>query len=246
MLLAGAGAAVAILLGAPLLVAAAAGVAAWGVNVGLAVPRRREPARIDPFTLADPWRSYVVDAQVAKVRFDEVSDGMSRGPLRDRLLTLGQRLDDGVRESWQVASRGHDLSVALERLAPDRARRELAAAERELAEHGPSASTATVIAALRAQVDAAQRLERTAADARDRLRVLNARFDELVARAIEVSVGVGDERSLGGDVDELIHELEALRIALEETTAAEVARPDSPVVDVGTPRAGPNGAAGPV
>ena len=52
---------------------------------------------------------------------------------------------------------------------------------------------------------------------RDRLRLLDARFDELIARAVEVSVGSGDSDVLGHDVDQLVSELESLRVAMEET-----------------------------
>ena len=52
---------------------------------------------------------------------------------------------------------------------------------------------------------------------RDRLRLLDARFDELIARAVEVSVGAGDSEVLGHDVDQLVSELESLRVAMEET-----------------------------
>ena len=40
------------------------------------------------------------------------------------------------------------------------------------------------------------------------------------ARAIEVSVGAGDTALLGHDVDALVTELEALRVALDETNQA--------------------------
>jgi len=53
------------------------------------------------------------------------------------------------------------------------------------------------------------------------LRLLDARFDELVARGVEVSIGTGDTDVLGNDVDGLVTELESLRIALEETNAAD-------------------------
>ena len=77
--------------------------------------------------------------------------------------------------------------------------------------------------ALSAQVDSARRLETIANDARDHLRMLDAKFDELVARAVEVSVGAGDSNLLGNDVDELVSELESLRVALDETNRAESA-----------------------
>ena len=83
-------------------------------------------------------------------------------------------------------------------------------------------AAAQTIRSLEAQIAAAERLQATADDARDRLRLLDARFDELVARAVEVSLGAGDSDVLGDDVDGLVLELESLRAALEETSAAEV------------------------
>ena len=47
--------------------------------------------------------------------------------------------------------------------------------------------------------------------------MLDARYDELVARAVEVSLGTGDSEGLSHDVDDLVAELEALRQALDET-----------------------------
>ena len=73
--------------------------------------------------------------------------------------------------------------------------------------------------ALDAQLESADRLARVASDARDRLRLLDARLDELVARAIELSVSEDDDAvgTLGTDVDGLVTEMESLRQALEET-----------------------------
>ena len=74
--------------------------------------------------------------------------------------------------------------------------------------------------ALEAQLASARRLGDLATRSRDRLRLLDARFDELVARTVEVSVGSGDTEVLGDDVDGLVSELESLRIAMEETSRA--------------------------
>jgi hypothetical protein len=224
MVLFGVGAAGGILVGAPLVVAAGAGVAAWGAQVLAAVPRGRPTARIEPFALSDPWRSYVVDAQVAKKRFDKVVSDMSKGPTRDRLAAMDDRLEDGIDESWRIAKRGHDITRALSGLNTSHAERELSEIRAGVAPgEPPSPSEATLIDALQSQVDAANRLEATAATATEKLRVLDARFEELVARAIEVSVGAGDSDVLGNDVDGLVTELEALRSAIEETADAEAA-----------------------
>ncbi len=186
-----------------------------------AVPRNPSTDRVEPFTLADPWRSYVVGAQDAKARFDRVVIDMDRGPLRQRLADLAARLDDGIDESWRIAKRGNDISDALARLDTVRTQTELAQLRLSLAERPPTAAAAKTIQSLEAQLASAARLGATENDARDRLRLLDARFDELVARAVEVSLGTADSDLLGNDVDGLVSELEALRSALEETNSAD-------------------------
>ncbi len=217
----GFGTAGAILVGAPLAVAAGVGAIAWGGRVLAAVPRDPTSDRVEPFSLSDPWRSYVVGAQDAKIRFDRVVRDMERGPLRDRLAGLADRLEDGIDESWRIAKRGDDIAGALTRLDTVRTRTELAQIRVDLGDSAPSSAMAKTIQSLEAQLASADRLQTIADGARDRLRLLDARFDELVARAVEVSVGSGDSDVLGNDVDGLVTELEALRMALEDTARAE-------------------------
>jgi hypothetical protein len=66
-------------------------------------------------------------------------------------------------------------------------------------------------------------MQAVSTDARDRLRLLDARLDELVARAVELSVSGSASAitGLGDDVDSLVTEMEALRQALEEADRAE-------------------------
>jgi hypothetical protein len=146
---------------------------------------------------------------------------MAAGPLKDRLSDLASRLDDGVAESWRIARRGNDISGALARLDTVSAQAELAELRAATGNAIPERSMAKTIEALEAQIASANRLQRTADDAQSRLRLLDARFDELVARGVEVSIGSGDTDVLGNDVDGLVTELESLRMALEETNAAE-------------------------
>lgn len=221
----GVGAAGAILVGAPLAAAAGVGALAWGGRVLAAVPRNPRRGRVEPFALDEPWRSYVVGAQGAKVRFDRVVADMDPGPLRERLAGLAVRLEDGVDESWRIAKRGNDITGALARLDTEQPRAELAELHAAQAGRPPSAATAKTIQSLQAQIASAERLEATADDAKDRLRLLDARFDEMVARAVEVSIGSGDSEVLGDDVDGLVTELEALRSALDEVDAAAVGAP---------------------
>ena len=212
IVLAGAGAAVAILVGAPILLAAGVGALAWGGRVLAAVGTN--PAAPQPHALSEPWRGYAQSAQDAKRRFDQIVTSVADGPLRQRLATLSARLDEGVDESWRIAKRGHEIVGALGQIDTVGAGAELAELEAGDAATGAQAAT---IESLRAQLAAAERLSTLADRSRDRLRLLDARFDELIARAVEVSVGTGDSEVLGQDVDQLVSELESLRVAMEET-----------------------------
>ncbi|HET9546564.1 MAG TPA: hypothetical protein VFO97_01955 [Desertimonas sp.] len=213
IVLAGVGAAVTILAGAPLIAAAGVGALAWGGRVLAAVGRN--PTTPQPHALSEPWRGYAQSAQDAKRRFDQIVASVPDGPLRSRLAALSGRLDDGVDESWRIAKRGHEIVEARGQIDTTGAEAELA--ELEAAEGSGSGSQAATIESLRAQLAAGERLSTLATRSRDRLRLLDARFDELIARAVEVSVGSGDSEVLGQDVDQLVSELESLRVAMEET-----------------------------
>jgi len=215
----GAGTAVAVLVGAGLL-APLAGVIAWGANVARSVPRDPKPYRADVRTLRDPWLSYVADSKRARARFDEVTKSMTSGPLQDRLAGLAARIADAVAETDRIATRGNALSEALDTLDVERPRAELAEIEASHVGRGMSPATTETVKSLKAQIAAADRIQSAAHQADERLRMLDARYDELVARAVEVSLGTGDSQGLSDDVDELVTELEALRQALEETSVA--------------------------
>jgi hypothetical protein len=217
ILLAGVGAAATILAGAPLALAAGVGAVAWGARVALAMPKNTE--RPQPNQLSEPWRGYAQQAQDAKKRFDGVVASVAPGPLRQRLETLSARLDDGVDESWRIAQRGHEIVAAIGKIDTVAAQAELEDLRRSAEQEGASAVAQTV-KALEAQIASAERLAALAQRSRDRLRLLDARFDELLARTVEVSVGSGDSEGLGADVDDLVNELETLRVAMEETDRA--------------------------
>ena len=215
ILLAGAGASAAILGGLPLAAIFGIGAAAWAGRVAVAIPRPDPDAtHIDPFALQDPWRTFVRSAQNARRKFDDAVGNARRGPMRDRLAEIGGRLDDAVNECWRVARQGQVLSDARQQLDPTSAQRELSAL-------GPTETKTAE--ALQAQIDSAKRVEATITDTHDRLRLLDARMDEAVARAVELSVHAEDDEELGGlgsDVDGLVGDMEALRQGLEEADRA--------------------------
>lgn len=221
ILLAGAGAAVGIVAGLPVAAAAALGAAAWAARVAFAVPRNPSERHIDPFTLQDPWRRFVSDALSCRRQFDDAVRQAEPGPLRDRLAEIADRVATGVNESWRIA-------VAGQAMADARARIDVAGIQRELAELGippgttppPGSTLAGTYDALRAQLETAQRMDAVIVDTRDRLRLLDARLDEAVTRAIELSVRAQRAEDLGSlsqDVDALVGEMESLRQALDET-----------------------------
>jgi hypothetical protein len=223
-LLAGAGAAVAIVGGLPLAAAAGVGALAWAARVALAVPRRQPGERIDAFRVGEPWRKYVLDAQQAKNRFDRTTKKMRSGPLQERLQSIGSRLEEGVTECWRIAQHGDDLAGAWKQLDVRNTERELAQLEQDVqdarGDEQRSKSLSRALTAVQAQLASAQRIRNVAEDASDRLKVINAQLDEAVARAVELSVqasDVGDLNPLGTDVDNLVSELEALRQGMDET-----------------------------
>lgn len=217
IVLAGAGTAVGLATGLPVAVAVGMGIVAWGARVAAAIGVTRPSNGIDPYALSEPWRTFVMDARQAERRFADVVKGTRTGPLRDRMGEIGARIDEGLAEAWRIAQRGNEIDKGLASLDTNAARFELS----ELHRSGRNDASATrTRESLESQLAAADRMARTSADARDRLRLLNARLDEAVARATELSVGAAGDDALSGlthDVDGLVSELESLRQAMEET-----------------------------
>ena len=221
ILLAGAGVSAAILAGAPLAAAAVVGGMVWAGRIALAVPRKARRVRADANVVKEPWRTLVRQAQRAEARFDQVLAGTDAGPLRDRLAEVDARVAVGVDECWRIAQRGDELQAAVADLGVADLRQQLEQAE-AAASHNPERVDLQGTAdAVREQLASAERLATVARDAEDRLRRLAAQLNEAVARAVELSLkepDLGTLQPLGSDVDNLVGELETLRVALEETS----------------------------
>ena len=223
----GAAAAVGVIAFGP--IGVVAGLLGYAARVGLAIPRSERGARIDPFGVKEPWRKFVSDAVQARRRFDEAIRDMAKGPLKDRLLEIGGRLDTGVEEVWNIAKRAQIIADARRRLNPDQTRWEMAQVAPPGTTVAPGSTTDQTLRSLQAQLAAAERMDSVIGSAIDRLRLLDARLDETVTRAVELSVeasgsaDIGGVSGLGADVDGLVTEMEALRQALEEADRASPA-----------------------
>jgi hypothetical protein len=185
----------------------AIGVAALAAAAALL--RRRRPTQraiaIDPFVLSETWRRSVSAAQAAQRRYKEIVAATPAGPLRSRMESITRQVQRGVEECGFIAKRGDELDAALNRLDSVSLRTRLEA----------STDDATR-ASLQAQLDSAQRIRTTRDDTDQRLRLLNTRLGELLAHAAEVSVGADTTGDLGSAVDDVVTQLESLRLALDD------------------------------
>lgn len=214
----GGGAAAAVLLGLGPIGAVLIGAAAWAARVLAAVPRAPRPAggRVEPRRLQQPWRRAVEQVQDSRHRFGRAVSMLEPGPLADRLAGVAERLDTAVVEAWRIAQAGDLLTRGRRQIDVAGISAELDAVRRS----PPTARTDQMVQALESQLASASRLDSTIADANDRLMLLDARTDEAVTRAVELSVSQADPDSvaaLDADVNGIVGDLEALRLAIEET-----------------------------
>jgi hypothetical protein len=187
-----------------IVVAAAAGGVTWRT---LLRRRRPRPTRlnIDPFVIGEPWRRYVSAAQAAQRRYQEIIAATPAGPLRTNMESITRQVQRGVDECWLIAKRGDELDAALNRLDTGSLQASLQLAQDDATR-----------ASLQAQLDSAARIRSTRDDTDKRLRLLDTRLGELVAQAAEVSVGADTTAELGTAVDDVVTQLQALRLAIED------------------------------
>lgn len=177
--------------------------------VSAVLHRRRRPAQrpiaIDPFVLSEPWRRHVSAAQAAQRRYREIVAATPAGPLRSNMESITRQVQRGIEECWLIAKRGDELDNALGRL-------DSTSLQARLEQTTDEATRGS----LQAQVASAQRIRTTRDDTDQRLRLLNTRLGELLAQAAEVSVGADATDDLGSAVDDVVMQLESLRLAVED------------------------------
>jgi hypothetical protein len=193
------------------------GIAAYAASVFVAMPKAPHSA-IDPFAISEPWRHFVQGTQRARQSLRDAVGATSDGPLKARLTDIAGRLEQAVEESWGIAKRGDEIDAAVNRIDPVRLRSQLSTLTSSGSATAPASGDRTAaVASIESQLASADRLKALSAGTADRLRLTQARLDELVARAAEVSVGTSDTDTYEHDVDNLVVELEGLRLAVAET-----------------------------
>ena len=170
---------------------------------------------VDAFALGEPWRRHVASAQSAQRRFQTLVASIAPGPLRARMAEIGLSVNKGVLECWEIAKRGDALDDTMRSLDSASIKSRLANAKDGVARRS-----------LESQMKSVDRVRAARDEADEKLRVLQTRLGELVSQAAEVSIGVDHTAELGSAVDEVVLQLEALRLAVREVSGvAEIALP---------------------
>ncbi len=179
-------------------------------TLGVLIWRRRKstgPKRpaIDAFALSEPWRRSVAAAQSAERRYFQIVNDTAAGPLRDRLGGIGLSVRKGLEECWLVAKSGDELDDTLGRLREATLRRDL---ER--------AATDAAKASLTRQLEGIGRIREQRDATNEKLRGLTAQLGELVTQAAEITALGTDTDLIGSAVDDVVTQLEGLRLAARE------------------------------
>lgn len=198
---------------------------AIGVGGALALPLvlgglrrpREKPERIDPFVLGEPWRHFVAQTEKAERQLRSTIARVEAGPRRERLESIADRMDQARRETWRLARHGDEIDDARRKLDTTSLRE-----RRATIAEGPDddPTRASRLEAIDSQLATSDRLRQRSDEAAEILRSSVARFDELVARATEIAVDTSAVPEYEHEVDDLIIELESLRLAAEETDEA--------------------------
>ncbi|MGH9184585.1 MAG: hypothetical protein ACRD0U_02035 [Acidimicrobiales bacterium] len=129
--------------------------------------------RVDPFAVGEPWRRHVQDALQARTKFAQAVASGRPGPVQDRLVEIGERVDAGVEEVWRAANRGDALDDARRQIDAPGAERKLGGLQAD-----PNSSAEPVVEALVGRMASAQSMVAVLADARSSIKLMTARLYE--------------------------------------------------------------------
>ncbi len=216
------------------------GVGFWSVRMmvgAFARARRRraaqpKPAQLDPWSVPEPWRQLLRQADNAQSRFDNAVKDWPPGPISERLTDLQPRLWSDVEDIGTIARRGAALSAwvsgvpATGRPSPKQLAEQLRQTEAErqsLAGRSASreASLARTEEAIAAQIRAVNSASEAESLVLDRIRMVVARLDETVTSLLVLGAGGGEAQadSVTASLDQINDEVTALLRGLAEATS---------------------------
>jgi hypothetical protein len=211
--------------------------AAFAANAVRRALRRETPEMIDPYAVPEPWRAMVRQVAADRDRFAETVRGWPPGPMHDRVADLNQRVAASAQEAFEMAKQAAALEATARLADPDAISRELQEVQRQRAQHSAGAEPVSGgssspgarqedeldrrEAALASRLQSARRMETTAGEAGDRLRVYVAQLGDAVSSVVELSFRSADERAarpLLGSLEGLVQEITALNLAVGEAS----------------------------
>ena len=231
IVLAGGGVAIGVAAHLGVAVTVLLGAAGYGARVGWAAVRRRTAlrkraerhrARIDPWSVPEPWRGYTKRALDARKRYRQLVRDCPPGPVADYLTGATARVDAAVEEHWALAQSGAALAGP-----PGRAEKvaeELGQVQRALsiASAAERAELQGRESALASELRSLRHLESVSAQMSSRLSDLTVQLVSLVADAGELVAMAG---AAGADLSSLSSELTSLTRSLDEARRLMAAAP---------------------
>ena len=172
--------------------------------------KRKKASDAELAPLPPRWQPFVADAVEVRRRWHDVVAGLREGPVRDRLVELGDKIDAGVLAVHATASRAADADRIAATLDADRVTDDYKRAKRD-----PSVDP-VLLDALTARFTSVQRVLNSLDDVDRQLRLLDVRLGAVVARGAEVALTAGQgSDELGRELDAVVAELGALQQSLD-------------------------------
>ncbi len=207
------------------------GAAGYGARVGWAALRRRSAlrkraerrlARIDPWSVPEPWRSYIARALDARKRYHQLARDCPPGTVADYLAGAITKVDGAVEEEWALARSGASMAGPagrVDQLAQELDRVHVAMSRAAGADRVPLESRE---AALASELRSLRQNEAVGAQLSARLAELSAQLEGVVALAGQLLAAAG---VAGADLSSLSSELASLSKALDEARGIMAAAP---------------------
>ncbi len=239
IVLAGAGVAIGVAAHLGIAVAVVLGAAGYGARLGWAAVRRRSAlhkraerrmARINPWSVPEPWRGYTARALDARKRYHQVVRDCPPGAVADYLAGAIGKVDNAVEEGWALARSGASLSGPPGRA--DQVAHELEQVHASLSRSGGTNRTELESreSALASELRSLRRMGSVSAQLSARLSELTAQLEGVAASAGQLMAGAG---AAGDDLSSLTSELESLTKALDEARGVMATAPPGPAGEAG-------------